>query len=157
MNMGVFPSGQWGQTVNLLLNASVVRIHPRPPDPEYFGTRDFLLSRPGRGSSAQAKRVRPQGTPPTPIIRRPRKAAGSAWRPGFRPRKQKHTGKAVPGGGFAGVFYGKRLGLMRPQTTVYTDLQDGMLWNVTEKWIRPPAQTPRWSGRARPQPRWRPA
>lgn len=32
MNMGVFPSGQWGQTVNLLLNASVVRIHPRPPN-----------------------------------------------------------------------------------------------------------------------------
>ena len=31
MNMGVFPSGQWGQTVNLLLNASVVRIHQLPP------------------------------------------------------------------------------------------------------------------------------
>lgn len=31
LNMGVFPSGQWGQTVNLLRNASVVRIHPRPP------------------------------------------------------------------------------------------------------------------------------
>ena len=31
INMGVFPSGQWGQTVNLLLSASVVRIHPRPP------------------------------------------------------------------------------------------------------------------------------
>ena len=31
LNMGVFPSGQWGQTVNLLLSASVVRIHPRPP------------------------------------------------------------------------------------------------------------------------------
>ena len=31
-NMGAFPSGQWGQTVNLLLNASVVRIHPRPPN-----------------------------------------------------------------------------------------------------------------------------
>ena len=30
--MGVFPSGQWGQTVNLLLSASVVRIHPRPPN-----------------------------------------------------------------------------------------------------------------------------
>ena len=29
--MGVFPSGHWGQTVNLLLSASVVRIHPRPP------------------------------------------------------------------------------------------------------------------------------
>ena len=32
VNMGVFPSGQWGQTVNLLLSASVVRIHPRPPN-----------------------------------------------------------------------------------------------------------------------------
>ena len=32
MNPGVFPSGQWGQTVNLLLSASVVRIHPRPPN-----------------------------------------------------------------------------------------------------------------------------
>ena len=32
MNKGVFPSGQWGQTVNLLLSASVVRIHPRPPN-----------------------------------------------------------------------------------------------------------------------------
>ena len=30
-NMGAFPSGQWGQTVNLLLNASVVRIHQLPP------------------------------------------------------------------------------------------------------------------------------
>ena len=29
--MGVFPSGQRGQTVNLLLIASVVRIHPLPP------------------------------------------------------------------------------------------------------------------------------
>ena len=31
LNMGAFPSGQWGQTVNLLLNASVVRIHQLPP------------------------------------------------------------------------------------------------------------------------------
>ena len=30
-NMGEFPSGQRGQTVNLLLIASVVRIHPLPP------------------------------------------------------------------------------------------------------------------------------
>ena len=29
--MGEFPSGQRGQTVNLLLIASVVRIHPLPP------------------------------------------------------------------------------------------------------------------------------
>ena len=31
MNKGEFPSGQRGQTVNLLLHASVVRIHPLPP------------------------------------------------------------------------------------------------------------------------------
>jgi hypothetical protein len=31
LNMGEFPSGQWGQTVNLLAMPSVVRIHPRPP------------------------------------------------------------------------------------------------------------------------------
>ena len=31
LNRGAFPSGQWGQTVNLLLNASVVRIHQLPP------------------------------------------------------------------------------------------------------------------------------
>ena len=29
--MGVFPSGQRGQTVNLLSLTSVVRIHPLPP------------------------------------------------------------------------------------------------------------------------------
>jgi hypothetical protein len=32
LNMEEFPSGQRGQTVNLLLLASVVRIHPPPPD-----------------------------------------------------------------------------------------------------------------------------
>ena len=31
-NMGEFPSGQRGQTVNLLLIASVVRIHLPPPE-----------------------------------------------------------------------------------------------------------------------------
>ena len=31
LNMEEFPSGQRGQTVNLLRFASVVRIHPRPP------------------------------------------------------------------------------------------------------------------------------
>ena len=30
-NMGEFPSGQRGQTVNLLLSASMVRIHLLPP------------------------------------------------------------------------------------------------------------------------------
>ena len=43
-NMGVFPSGQWGQTVNLLLSASVVRIHPRPPrTPVSNGYRSFYF------------------------------------------------------------------------------------------------------------------
>ena len=31
LNMGAFPSGQRGQTVNLLSTTSVVRIHPPPP------------------------------------------------------------------------------------------------------------------------------
>ena len=31
VNMGVFPSGQRGQTVNLLAMPTVVRIHPPPP------------------------------------------------------------------------------------------------------------------------------
>ena len=44
MNKGVFPSGQWGQTVNLLLNASVVRIHPRPPDPACENKQGFLFA-----------------------------------------------------------------------------------------------------------------
>ena len=45
MNMGVFPSGQWGQTVNLLLSASVVRIHPRPPrTPVSNGYRSFCFA-----------------------------------------------------------------------------------------------------------------
>ena len=44
MNKGVFPSGQWGQTVNLLLSASVVRIHPRPPkNLDVSSTSRFLL------------------------------------------------------------------------------------------------------------------
>ena len=30
--MGDFPSGQRGQTVNLLASPSVVRIHPLPPE-----------------------------------------------------------------------------------------------------------------------------
>ena len=47
MNKGVFPSGQWGQTVNLLLSASVVRIHPRPPRSP--------VSEPGTGFSVLQK------------------------------------------------------------------------------------------------------
>ena len=43
--MGEFPSGQRGQTVNLLLIASVVRIHLPPPIPntKVFGI--FVFSR----------------------------------------------------------------------------------------------------------------
>ena len=43
--MGVFPSGQRGQTVNLLSLTSVVRIHPLPPDyvPD-FTVRHIFLS-----------------------------------------------------------------------------------------------------------------
>ena len=42
--VGEFPSGQRGQTVNLLLSASVVRIHPLPPKqkPTFLG-RFFVL------------------------------------------------------------------------------------------------------------------
>ena len=44
LNMGEFPSGQRGQTVNLLLLASVVRIHPPPPDyvPDFTVGHIFL-------------------------------------------------------------------------------------------------------------------
>ena len=42
-NLGGFPSGQRGQTVNLLLYASVVRIHLRP----LFLFRNNLISRGG--------------------------------------------------------------------------------------------------------------
>ena len=41
--MGEFPSGQRGQTVNLLLIASVVRIHLPPPNvrnPNFFPVGD---------------------------------------------------------------------------------------------------------------------
>ena len=40
MNMGDFPSGQRGQTVNLLAMPSVVRIHHPPP--EKNGNRDTI-------------------------------------------------------------------------------------------------------------------
>lgn len=93
MNMGVFPSGQWGQTVNLLLNASVVRIHPRPPDPEYLVLGIFCC--PGPGGLGRGVPPRKKGAPPpnlqSQIIRRPLKAAGSSWRPGPRPVPNKNT------------------------------------------------------------------
>ena len=45
LNMEEFPSGQRGQTVNLLRLASMVRIHPPPPDyvPD-FTVRHIFLS-----------------------------------------------------------------------------------------------------------------
>ena len=43
MNKGAFPSGQWGQTVNLLLNASVVRIHQLPPKNDKFRLVVFIF------------------------------------------------------------------------------------------------------------------
>ena len=43
VNMGEFPSGQRGQTVNLLSVTSVVRIHlPPPKSPISYGYRTFL-------------------------------------------------------------------------------------------------------------------
>ena len=50
--LGVFPSGQRGQTVNLLRFASVVRIHPRPPnkavskDAAFLFYVEFLIEKP---------------------------------------------------------------------------------------------------------------
>ena len=44
VNMGVFPSGQRGQTVNLLLYASVVRIHHLPPSLSCVTVIVFLLN-----------------------------------------------------------------------------------------------------------------
>ena len=47
--MGAFPSGQWGQTVNLLLNASVVRIHQLPPKrTRNLGCGSFFCAGAGR-------------------------------------------------------------------------------------------------------------
>ena len=41
--MEEFPSGQRGQTVNLLRFASVVRIHPPPPGRSKFACSDFFI------------------------------------------------------------------------------------------------------------------
>ena len=46
LNMEEFPSGQRGQTVNLLLSASVVRIHPLPPTLfPAFSCRKFFMQK----------------------------------------------------------------------------------------------------------------
>ena len=97
MNMGVFPSGQWGQTVNLLLSASVVRIHPRPPrTPVSNGYRSFCFiclekgdARVDSNSSGADRRQRQkQGGAvgaAASRMRVPPKARCSRWepRPGF--------------------------------------------------------------------------
>ena len=97
MNMGVFPSGQWGQTVNLLLSASVVRIHPRPPrTPVSNGYRSFCFisfekgdARVDSNSSGADRRLRrKQGGvvgAAASRMRVPSKARCSRWepRPGF--------------------------------------------------------------------------
>ena len=43
MNMGEFPSGQRGQTVNLLSLTSMVRIHLPPPNSEHENVRSFCI------------------------------------------------------------------------------------------------------------------
>ena len=49
LNMGVFPSGQRGQTVNLLSSTSVVRIHPLPPKKnELLFTKNSFFFYPSR-------------------------------------------------------------------------------------------------------------
>ena len=60
LNMGEFPSGQRGQTVNLLAMPSVVRIHLPPPrvlNAKAFGT--FTFSR----VSSDARRERQTAMP----------------------------------------------------------------------------------------------
>ena len=64
VNMGVFPSGQWGQTVNLLLSASVVRIHPRPPRKRLCrNTQAFFLCNPAAAIDAGVFEPKNRGTP----------------------------------------------------------------------------------------------
>ena len=81
VNMGVFPSGQWGQTGNLLLSASVVRIHPRPPrTPVSNGYRSFcficLAKGAARVDSNSCGDVAEDGAKTAPVQRRrPRPAA----------------------------------------------------------------------------------
>ena len=59
--MGVFPSGQWGQTVNLLLSASVVRIHPRPPrTPVSNGYRSFCFIYQTKGTQGWIRTASPR-------------------------------------------------------------------------------------------------
>ena len=44
LNMGEFPSGQRGQTVNLLRIASMVRIRPPPPENDKFRKKLVVFS-----------------------------------------------------------------------------------------------------------------
>ena len=59
LNMGSFPSGQRGQTVNLLSTTSVVRIHPLPPGKKVVPlARPFFLvgADPGAGLAQSPQR-----------------------------------------------------------------------------------------------------
>ena len=82
MNMGVFPSGQWGQTVNLLLSASVVRIHPRPPrkstQKRWFLGAFLLLQptlKPTFGAEARKKDTKAKRAPSPQSVPLPARAA----------------------------------------------------------------------------------
>ena len=57
--MGAFPSGQRGQTVNLLSVTSVVRIHPLPPTKrELLSTKSSLFVYPSRRLGISSRRSR---------------------------------------------------------------------------------------------------
>ena len=57
--MGEFPSGQRGQTVNLLSSTSVVRIHPLPPEkPTCRNKSVFQLNPPVRAGGLLLRAVK---------------------------------------------------------------------------------------------------
>ena len=55
--MGVFPSGQRGQTVNLLSLTSVVRIHPLPPEKSIDFVGAFSMKRSLSGTRSKPTAV----------------------------------------------------------------------------------------------------
>ncbi len=132
MNMGVFPSGQWGQTVNLLLNASVVRIHPRPPDPEYQVLGIFCCPGPsglGRGVPPGKKGAPPQISNPKSFAG-PRKPPGhpGGQGPGLSQIKT-HRQSGPCGRDFAGAFSCKASGI---DTAPGYGLYRSSGWNAIE-------------------------
>ena len=56
-NMGAFPSGQRGQTVNLLSLTSVVRIHPLPPIQKAGHRPAFCIGESGWQEQPERKRI----------------------------------------------------------------------------------------------------